>query len=679
MSRKRPHHGSRRRPTHARPKKRRASLQGVVQVVRPGLARVQTPEGTFAVARRGLREAMNGDEVQVSLVPMHGRAGDPVAYVQAVLTRACTDFLGTFGVADPLGVVTPLDGRLSHDFFVLPDDTSAQRLGVGEGDVVQARIVEYPTRQSAGVVTIERRLGSAQELDVSVEAIIASYGIDTEFSEAALDEADGMRLNVDAALAADPLRRDLRDQMCVTVDPVDARDFDDAVGAVRKEDGGYRLYVHIADVSYYVGWSTSVDLEARQRACSVYLVDRVVPMLPERLCNDLCSLRPNEDRLAMTVWIDVDKHGQVIGSQACPSVIRSSARLSYDQVDAFLQGALDVDELPCAPDRQVDVAQALAVLDELAQLRLAVRELRGAIDFPTVESKVLLDDRGHATGVSVRTRTRATGLVEEAMLLANESVAQMLADRDIATAYRVHERPSPDDLAACVSPLRELGLLRGSAAEALVAGDPHAIREVLGAARGTGASYLANTLLLRAQKRAVYLPHNEGHYALGAKAYCHFTSPIRRYPDVLVHRALRCLLEGLPQSRERTQMERELPQLCKTCSDRERVADAAERASQRVKMAELYGQRIGQSCSGTVVGCERFGLFVLLDETYAEGLLPARALGDEWFFMDRERMTLTGESSGHTWRVGQRVAVVVVQVDVPQGRIDLALAKGRTA
>ena len=647
-------------------------------MVRPGVAQVETPEGTFAVARRGVREGMNGDEVQVSLVPMHGRGGERVAYVQCVLRRATTQVVGTFGKADPLGVVSPLDSRMVHDFFVLPEDKSAQRLGVGEGDVVVATILEYPTRQSAGVATIDRRLGSAGELDLHVESVIASYGLATEFAPAALEEARDVRLDVEEALASDKLRRDLRRELCLTIDPVDARDFDDAVGARRCEDGGYEVMVHIADVSHYLPWSGAMDVEARQRTCSVYLVDRVLPMLPERLCNDVCSLRPEEDRLAMTVCMRLDRMGRVVSFEAYPSAIRSRARLSYDVVDRVLEGEATCRELPCDVTYQGDVATCVELLDEVAKLRGNIRRERGAVDFATVESKVVLDEEGHAVDVRVRRKTRATTLIEEAMLMANECVAKLLADHDVATAYRVHERPSAEDLAGCVPVLREFDVIHGEDAARLVAADPYALQSALAAAEGTGASMLVNTLLLRAQKRAVYLPHNDGHYALGARAYCHFTSPIRRYPDVLVHRALKWYLRGRHTDKSHDESERMLAQLCRTCSDRERVAESADRASQRIKMAELYEGRIGLRYSGVVVGCERFGLFVMLDDTCAEGFLPVRALGEEWFAYDAERMSLVGESTGRVWRVGQRVAVEVADVDVARGRIDFSLAGART-
>ena len=682
MGRKRHNRGrSQQGSRHAGPTRgRHAAIEGTLRVARADSAQVITAEGTFQVASRGLREGMNGDIVSVTLV-RHG-PGDPKAVVQSVLHRACVRFVGTFGVAGPLGAVVPLDERIRRDFFVLPSDESPARNGVGEGDVVVARILSYPSRQEAGVVTVERRLGAADGLDLPVERVIATHGLATRFPDAALEQAEGIRADVGAALASQPGRCDLRDVVCVTVDPVDARDFDDAVSCARTTGGGFELGVHIADVSHYVPWGSPIDVEARSRTCSAYLVDRVLPMLPERLSNDVCSLRPGEDRLAMSVLVELGPDGRVRSSRACASAIRSRARLDYDTVGDMLAGKRGAEALACVEGEDPEqVARMLRDLDELAGLRRRVRRGRGAIDFEGVEAKVQLDAEGHPTGVRVRRKTAATSLVEEAMLLANEAVAGMLAEHEeLACAFRVHERPAPEHLAATLPALAELDLLAPGDGERIRSADPFAVQGVLERARGTRAEYLANTLLLRAMKRAVYLPRNDGHYALGAKAYCHFTSPIRRYPDVTVHRALKALLgiggepgAGPRSGREEAEL---MPQLCRTCSERERAADAAAYDSQRIKMAELYAERVGESFSGVVVGCERFGMFVRLDETCAEGLVPLRSLGDEWFAYDEGSMSLTGEESGRRWRLGQRVAVTVTGCKVERGQIDFALAGG---
>ena len=676
MGRKKPHHGNTRRGNTSGPRNKPSALiEGTIHVHRPGLATVKTAEGTFTVARGGQRGAMNDDTVQISLERRGGT--EPQAIVRAVLQRATVTYLGTFEPAGPLGAVTPLDNRLGHDFFVLPEDASAERLGVGAGDVVEARILEYPSRDSAGVVTLERRVGSVEDLDLLVETVIASHGLATHFTQATLEQADRLTLDVEEALASQKGRRDLRELTTFTIDPTDARDFDDAVDARRLDGGGYEVGVHIADVTHYLPWDSSMDIEARQRTCSTYLVDRVLPMLPERLCNDLCSLRPNEDRLAMTVQLSLNAAGEVTEAKAMPSVIRSHARLDYATADALLRGEIAAEDLPCPTQDARQVAEAIAVLDEVAQLRLALRHRRGAVDFETREARVMLDEDGHPTGVEVRERTHATSLIEEAMLMANEAVAKMLSDLDITAAYRVHERPAPESLAATLPILHELQLLEQGEAERLTAGDPYVVQDVLERAKGTPGAYLANALLLRAQKRAIYLPYNEGHYALGASAYCHFTSPIRRYPDVVVHRALKAKLAGALGSKEQREIVETLPQICRTCSERERVADDAARDSQKVKMAQLYAEHIGERYSGIVVGCERYGLFVMLDDTCAEGLLPTRDLGDEWFAYDDTRMALIGEESGRTFSLGQRIAVEVAETNPARGQIDFVLARKR--
>lgn len=644
-------------------------LGGTVHVHAPGRATLSTEEGSFAIAKGGLREAMDGDEVRAVIV---SRSGQRMAVVRSVVSRATDSFMGRYGKADPLGVVEPLDSRMTHDFFVLPEDGSARRLGVEEDDLVVARILEYPARGISGVVTIERRIGPAEELALDMEAVIASHGLRSEFGAACLDEAERAEARIEETLAHEPGRRDLRDGCAVTIDPADARDYDDAVGAVRTADG-FVLDVHIADVTSYVGWGSSMDLEARLRTCSVYLADRVIPMLPEQLSNDLCSLRPQVDRLCMSVRMELDRRGHVLGFEAFPSVIRSTARLAYGQVDALLEGRSAEDELPCAEGLRGQVAAMLRLLDEIARLRRGIREQRGAIDFDTSEAKVSLDEQGRPTDIVVRRRTAATSLVEEAMLLANECVARLLADHDVPAAYRTHERPSPDDLKDTILVLREAGLIEGADVDRLIAGVPSALQEVLARSRGTTYEHLANNVLLRAQKRAVYLPHNEGHYALGASAYCHFTSPIRRYPDVLVHRALKALLSGNLDTPEQAEMRAALPQLCRRCSDQERVADAAARDSQKIKMAEYYGERIGERYGGIIVGCERFGLFVMIEESCAEGLVPIRELSDGWVTYDLQRLSLVDEASGRSWRIGIRVAVEVARVDIPRGQIDLAL------
>ena len=682
----------RRGPARSR---RLPGLTGTVRVY-DSRAEVETAEGVYRLGSRSMREAMPGDRVYVSL--HRGRGGARRAVVEHVIDRAVAAIVGVFEPAGPLGAVRPLDTRIKQDFFVLPTDESPARLGVAPGDIVSARIVDYPSRTESGAVTIERRIGDANEPSLGIECIMARYGLVDGYPRAAIDEAERLSVDVEAALS-DPLRRDIRDRFAITIDPVDARDFDDAISVARTVRGGWMLGVHIADVSHYVDWGSAIDLEARRRSTSVYLADRVLPMLPERLCNDLCSLRPEEDRLAFTVDIELDAQGRVRAYEAYPSVIRSRVRMDYGAADALLgEGEPDgaaLDATACgraeaaveaARANGVDLRAFLRNADALARARREIRRKRGSIDFDTPEVHVLLDEAGMPVDIVTRERTAATSLVEEAMLLANECVAEFLTDRDLVSAYRVHEDPSPDSLASAAKTLAELGAVEGGLAAGIMLGDPRAINAAVEDAAGTPFAPQVNALLLRAQQRAVYKSRNEGHYALGARAYCHFTSPIRRYPDLIAHRVLKLALakrelgkkEALARAPRFTgkgpqALEAICPQLCRQASDNERAADAAANASQKVKVAQFYAGRIGERDTGTVSWISDLGAFVRLDATGAEGLIRMNALGNEWWDFDDVRLTLTGDSTGTRIGLGRRVVVEVASVNVLRGHVDLKL------
>lgn len=692
MGRGRHSKNGRRGPARSR---RLPGLTGTVRVY-DARAEVETAEGVYRLGSRSMREAMPGDRVYVSL--HRGKGGARRAVVEHVIDRAVAAIVGVFEPAGPLGAVRPLDTRIKQDFFVLPADDSPRRLGVEPGDIVSARIVDYPSRTESGVVTLERRIGDANEPSLGIECVMACYGLVDGYPQAAVDEAASLAVDVEGALA-DPLRRDIRDRFAMTIDPVDARDFDDAISVARTVRGGWMLGVHIADVSHYVGWESAIDLEARRRSTSVYLADRVLPMLPERLCNDLCSLRPDEDRLAFTVDIELDAQGRVRMYEPYPSVIRSRVRMDYGAADALLRegepdgAALDAAArgraelaVEAAHANGVDLRAFLRNADALARARREIRRKRGSIDFDTPEVHVLLDEAGMPVDIVTRERTAATNLVEEAMLLANECVAEFLADRDLVSAYRVHEDPSPDSLASAAKTLTELGAVEGGLAAGIMLGDPRAMNAAVEDAAGTAFAPQVNALLLRAQQRAVYKSHNEGHYALGARAYCHFTSPIRRYPDLIAHRVLKVALakhelgkkEALVRAPRLTgkgpqALEAICPQLCRQASDNERAADAAANASQKVKVAQLYASRIGERDTGTVSWISDLGAFVRLDATGAEGLVRMNALGAEWWDFDDVRLTLTGESTGTRVGLGCRVVVEVASVNVLRGHLDLKL------
>ena len=564
--------------------------------------------------------------------------------------------------------------------------------------------------------------------------VVARHKLETAFSEGALAEARSAELDAGGALAEG--YRDLRERFAFTVDPVDARDFDDAISldAVASEGGKasgvfavgshsekasvlsdaswqpargggtssgmrfvegrapasvrWRLGVHIADVSHYVAWGSSLDVDARRRATSVYLADRVIPMLPEELSGDLCSLRPGAVRRTMTLDLYLDEAARLVAFELYPALIRSNARLTYDEAGRVLAGADAAEALRDVRVRAVgspepagleeDVAWRLRELSRIAKARQAARERAGGLDFDTVEARVRLDAEGRPAGVDLRRKTDATALVEEAMILANETVAAHLRDAGSPGLFRVHERPAADGLAALVEVFEEFPWFSDIDARAFVAGEAHALQQALAASAGRPEGGLVSSLLLRSMKRAVYRPECGPHYGLASAAYTHFTSPIRRYPDLVVHRMLKALIGGRPARFDEEVAA--LPWVAEHSSEMERVAERAARESQEMKIVEYLEGFVGQTFSAVVSGVAAYGLYVRLENT-AEGLVPLRALGEECFELDAARHRLTGQDSGTSYRLGQRLAVVLTDADARSCRLDFKLAtierKGR--
>lgn len=692
--------------------------RGTLAVHAEGYGFVQTAEGEFFIPASKLGGAFDGDLVEVSPLPSSAsksfRAtergsmrmrGRPAARIVRVIERAHESLVGRYEVADPFGVVVPEDPRIPYDVFTqrsaAPD--------IPHGALVRVRITTYPSRNTAATGVVEEVLGEADEPRIGVESIIACHKLETRFTDACLEEAGALRLDVEAALSKG--YADLRDRRIFTIDPIDARDFDDALSLERIEDGRaaagdrcglpvlcgsgwegagaseWRLGVHIADVSAYVPWGCAIDLDARNRATSAYLVDRVIPMLPERLSNDLCSLRPEEDRLTMTVDLHLDGKGRISRYEVYPAVIRSKARLTYGEVQKWLDGmgTPAAAPRPCDDDAEAagetsrqhglrasrQVVERLESLSLVGKLRAELRRLAGGIDLPSTEAKVRLDADGRPTGVDLRRKTDATSLVEEAMILANEAVARCLVAAESPGLFRVHERPAADGLAGLIPVLEEFDWFARIDKTRFAMGDPHAVQAALEASRQRSEGELVGSLLLRAMKRADYRASCEGHYGLASEAYAHFTSPIRRYPDLVVHRMLKALLFGRPELHD--QEASALRWLGRHCSEREREADAAARESQELKLIELMESQVGQAFSAVVSGVAAYGLYVRLDNT-AEGLLPVRRLGAEYYSLDADLHRLVGQDSGKVWRLGQRIAVVLTVADARRHVLEFRLA-----
>ena len=687
----------------------RSRPRGIMQLNPEGYGFVRTSEGEFFVPHAKLGGAFDGDLVEVAPLPANaskgrshegfggGRYGHkPAARVVSVIERAHEVVVGRFEAAEPFGVVVPLDPHIPYDIFTQLSEAS----DVEDGAIVRVRIAQFPSRNSAATGHIEEVLEHVDGLDEGVDAVVARHKFETVFSDAALAEAHGASIDEVGALASG--YRDLRERFVFTIDPDDARDFDDALSIEQVEDQGrllWRIGVHIADVSHYVEWGSALDLAARRRGTSVYLVDRVIPMIPEELSCGLCSLAPGEVRRSMTVDLYVNERAQLARYEIYPALICSNARLTYGEALEMLEGEGEdevaagqgVGHTPCAvPQRSEDclnteyaphsqgqretsLRKRLLQLSRLASLRHAQRERKGGIDFDQPEARVKLDEAGRPQGVELRRKNAATSLVEEMMIWANEVVAEHLSRAKFPCVYRVHEAPDLEGLAQLVPIFEEFPWFGKIDPVGFFTGSQHALRQAVSASRGRAEGDLVSSLVLRSMKRAVYREKNCGHYGLASATYCHFTSPIRRYPDLMVHRMLKAELFGRPERFD--QMTTNLGWICEHSSGMEREADDAQRESEELKLAEYLQRFVGQSFSAIVSGVLQGGLYARLENT-AEGFIPVRTLGDDYFSFDAAHYTLTGEETGARYRLGQRIAVVLFAVDPRVPQIDLRLAQG---
>lgn len=652
--------GRRSQPPKSKGRTFTKSVTGKLSVTSRGFGFVNAPDGEFHVSRRDMNGAMDGDVVVARVTPGSGGGRGQGQYgaaasVSRVLERRHTTIVGTYHEHDAFGVVTPRNRHIGYDGFV----ERGRAHGAPDGAIVVAEILSYPTRSEAmqvsvsSVVTID-----ADDPRAIIDTIIAEHGIPVEFSDACVSTAEALTLNAEETLRREPHRRDIRTRDIFTIDPADARDFDDAID-VEWVDGLVRLGVHIADVSTYVPWDGAVDDDARVRGTSVYLPDRVIPMLPEALSNNLCSLRPNEDRLAFTVDMFLDGDGVVARAELYQSVIRSKRRYSYDEVLAMLEGRVPFDG---------DAARGSLELFEDVANRLEARRARaGSLDFDAVEPKVRLDEEGRPIEVIVRTANRATEMIEHAMILANETVATHLERAGWPVVYRVHENPEPTALDGLWPLLTEFGYQLPADHEVT----PKLYQRIIAASHDKPEAYLVSMLLLRTLKQAYYSPKNRGHFGLASEAYAHFTSPIRRYPDLVVHRLLAAQLRG-ERTEDMASMIAELEALAGRSSDAERNAEQAEREATKYKLCEYMAGREGERFAGIISNVASFGLFVTLDIA-VDGLVHIGTMrGDTWAY-DAQRHILRGHESRVRYRLGQRVAVELVRVDLANARLDFEI------
>jgi ribonuclease R len=621
------------------------------------------------IDRRKMKGAMNGDLVlaRVDSREQRWKTIRQRNYLDAelvrVLQREHLTVVGQFHEGDP-SFIRPFDARLDEDLEVLPGST----LGARDGEMVNAEIERYPSGSTLGAARVIETLGMLGDPGVDIEVVIRKFHIPHEFPPDVLAEADSIPTDVDPEEIS--RRRDLRDRTIVTIDGETAKDFDDAVEVTELPNGNFLLGVHIADVSHYVKEGSRLDREAYERGTSVYFPGRAVPMLPERLSNGICSLNPQVDRLVFSATIEIDSRGRFVDRQFFRSVLRTRERMTYTEVNALLTAPT-----PELEERYRPLLVDFERMHRLYEVLRRRREARGSIDFDLPESEILLGELGEIEAILPSARNVAHRMIEEFMLAANEVVAEHLQLANHPALYRVHVQPDPQKIEDLKKILVDLGHRLRADPEALRPGE---LQRVLKQVEGSPEERFITELVLRSMKRALYSEEGLGHFALALQFYTHFTSPIRRYPDLVVHRMLGHLLEsGALYGDRLDQVTARLPVIASQSSDREKRAEEAEREVIEWKKVIFMRDRVGERFSGRITGVMAFGLFVELDEVFVQGLIPISTIGgDFWSFVDREHR-LQGESSKREFRLGDHVVVEVFDVSEERRQIGFRLVEAR--
>lgn len=599
--------------------------------------------------------ALNGDTVLVSISKL--KSGDRrEGEVIEIIERGNSRIVGEFQANRGFGFVVPDDKKFGTDIFIAKNHT----LGAVDGHKVVVEITEWPNgnQKAAGMVT--SILGHKNDPGVDILSIIHKHDIDVDFPQAVLDAAQAVPDEIDPADIVG--RRDLRDEQIVTIDGETAKDLDDAVTVTKNDDGTYKLGVHIADVSHYVTNGSVLDKEAYDRATSVYLTDRVIPMIPHRLSNGLCSLNPQVDRLTLSCEMIIDQSGKVISHDIFESVIRTSERMTYTDVYKIVE--LKDEELMT---RYEPLVPMFMHMKELSALLRGHREKRGAVDFDFKESAVVVDEKGWPIDVVIRERTVAEKLIEDFMLAANETVAEHVFKLDLPFIYRIHEEPKPERLQRFFEFITNFGIVVKGKGDTV---DPKALQQILESVEGQPEYPMISTMMLRSMQQAKYSPQSLGHFGLSTEFYTHFTSPIRRYPDLIVHRLLRTYVINKDTSGKTVAFwGAHVDEIATHTSERERRAVDAERDTESIKKAQYMSDKIGQEFEGIVSSVTNFGMFIELDNTI-EGLVHNSNLTDDYYNFDERSMSMIGERTGRVFRIGDKVEIKVHAVNLEESTVD---------
>lgn len=608
-------------------------------------------ENDIYIAPRKLRQALHGDIVKVHVYERR-KGNKREGEVVEILERAKMDFTGTIDISTSYAFFLADDRKMLNDIFVPLDNLN----GAKDGEKVVVSIIEWPKNAKNPIGKVKTILGKKGENDTEMNAILADYGFPLSFPK----EVEAAAENIDGTITADEIakRRDFRDTLTFTIDPADAKDFDDAISFKKLDNGNYEIGVHIADVSHYVTPDSILDKEAFERGTSVYLVDRVIPMLPERLSNDLCSLRPHEDKLCFSAVFEMDDRAKVLDQWFGRTIVHSDRRFTYEEAQEIIESG------------KGDHAEAILKLNDLAKILKDERFRHGAISFETEEVKFRLDEKGKPIGVYTRVRKDAHKLIEDFMLLANRKVAEYIGKQGkgknkLGFIYRFHDVPKPETLTTFSQFAARFGHRLSIKNDKEAAKSLNALMTKI---EGSKEQNLLTTLAVRSMAKAIYTTKQSSHYGLAFDYYTHFTSPIRRYPDVLVHRLLQYYLDG--GSKINTE---HYEKLADHASQMERRAAEAERASIKYKQAEYLENQIGVEFTGIVSGVTEWGMYVEIEENKCEGMVRLRDITDDYYTLDEKNYAIIGQRRRKVYQLGDEVQIKVKKVDLEKRQIDFIL------
>ncbi len=635
-------------------------VTGTIDMKQGGKAYVIPEEESredIQIAPNNTNHALHGDTVKVLMFPQR-KMHKPEGQVVEIIKRAKTRFVGVIQKQERFAFMVSDSRTMPVDIFIHIDDLG----GAENGEKVLVEMTDWPERMNNPVGKVVKRLGKPGDNNVEMQSILAEYDFPLDFPKEVEEEAKKIKKPTKKEMAS---RKDFRNVTTFTIDPADAKDFDDALSYRELSNGHVEVGVHIADVSYYVKPGSAIDREAYERGTSVYLVDRTIPMLPEKLCNEVCSLRQDEDKLCFSVVMEMDNKGKVYNTWMGKSVIKSDRRMAYEEAQEIIEG----ERLKVKGERCDDaVAVAILRLHGIAEKLRAARYKSGAINFETQEVKFQLDENAKPIGVYIKESKEANWLIEEFMLLANKTVAEYIGKPKNRTfVYRVHDEPNPEKLNTFVEFVSKLGFSMKTSSRKALAESYNRLFENIA---GRGEEHMVDTIAIRTMSKAYYSTENIGHYGLAFPYYTHFTSPIRRYPDLMVHRLLERYLEGGNSVKAD-----EYEDYCKHCSIMEKKAADAERTSVKYKQAEFLADKLGQVFPALISGVSKWGIYAEIEGNKCEGMIPIGSLKDDYYMLDEDNYQVIGRRHGRTYKLGYPVHIRVRKVDLLKKQIDFDLVE----